>query len=137
MIGISLREVETVEELPAEYSLPAASTGYAYLSIQLTVTRIEGVHLVNVLGFGEERPVLHDSDGQSYTLGFGTFRGVKFQDPTNITSPSELVEGAEGILVFEIPKDQEPADLNLVYTYQETWDDSSPEQRGEMTVRLD
>jgi hypothetical protein len=137
VIGISVTEVETVQALPAEYNVPDASAGHAYVSVHLMVSRIEGVHLVNLLGFGEERPVLHDGDGQSYTLDLGTFKGVKFQDPGDITSPSELVEGAEGLLVFEVPEDRAPADLDLVYSYRESWEDDAPARRGEMTVPLE
>jgi len=62
---------------------------------------------------------------------------VRFKDTHDIRSPAELIEGAEGVLVFEIPEGREPASLDLIYTYQVSWDEDFPEQRGEMTVTLE
>jgi hypothetical protein len=136
-IAVSVAKVEATRDLPAEYNLPALSGDSTYASVTLIVTRIEGVHLTNLLGYGQESSRLFDRQGQSYDLVYGTFRGLSYSDPTDIRSPSELVVGAEGILIYEIPQDRQPAVLGLVYTFRESWDDGDPEIRGEMAVALE
>jgi hypothetical protein len=136
-IGLSVTKVENSKDLAAEYDLPDPGEGYTYLSVHLTVNRIEEVHLSTILGFGEENPVLHDSEGQSYTLFFGKIVGIRFKDLHDITSLTEMVEGAEGVLVFKIPEGQVPASLDLIYSYRETWEEDSPKLRGELTIFLE
>lgn len=135
-IAVSVAGVEITRDLPAEYGLPSASAGTTYASVMLIVTRIEGVHLTSLLGFGDAEPALHDGDGQAYDMVYGTFRGIQYSDPTDIRSPYEVVEGAEAIYVYQIPEDRQPATLHLVYSYRETWDEGSPEMPGEMPIEF-
>lgn len=133
-LGISVSEIEFTKTLPDEYKLPNAGDRDTYVSIHIAVTRIVGTHITNLVGFEKEKSILHDDKGQNYTLVYGTFKGIRFSDPTNITSSYEFIKGAEGVLVFEIPEDQKPATLDLIYTYQESLDDDSAKKRGEITI---
>ncbi|WKZ38972.1 MAG: hypothetical protein QY328_11960 [Anaerolineales bacterium] len=133
-LGISVSKIEFTKTLPDEYDLPNAGDRDTYVSIHIAVTRIVGTHITNLVGFEKEKSILHDDKGQNYTLVYGTFKGIRFSDPTNITSSYEFIKGAEGVLVFEIPEDQKPATLDLIYTYQESLDDDSAKKRGEITI---
>jgi hypothetical protein len=133
-LGISVSNIEFKKSLPSEYDLPNAGDNNIYVSIQLKVTRIVGVHITNLFGYEKEKSTLYDDGGQSHSVVYGTFRGVRYSDPSNIRSSYEFVEGAEGVLVFEIPEDRKPATLDLIYTYQESLDDNSAKKRGEMTI---
>jgi hypothetical protein len=133
-LGISVSKIELTKNLPSEYDLPNADNNNIYVTIHLKVTRVVGVHITNLFGYEKERSKLHDTGGQSYALVHGTFRGVRFSDPSNITSSYEFVKGAEGVLVYKIPEDREPASLHLIYTYQESLDDNSPKNQGQMTI---
>lgn len=132
-ITVNLDEVEKTDIPPEDIDMDPASEGHTYIVVQLTITRIESVHLVNALGFGQERPVLGDASGQEYRASFGQFKGVRFSDPTDITSSAEFVEGAEGILIFETPLESEPENLTFIYAYQENLDEGTP-IRGEILI---
>ena len=134
-IGLSLDAVEETRTLPAEYEIADASEGHAYFVIYLSVTRVEGVHLVDAMGYERERPVVHGADGQSYEIAFIQFKGIKFADLTNLTGSAEFVPGAEGILAFEIPEGTEITELVFVYAYKESLGDKSP-IRSEMVIVL-
>jgi hypothetical protein len=132
-ITINLDEVEKTDVLPDDIEIPPASEDHTYTVFHLTVTRIESVHLVNALGYGGERSILRDTSGQEYSVSFGQFKGVRFSDPTNLTSSQELIEGAQGILVFETPLESEPENLEFIYSYQESLDEESS-IRGEILI---
>ena len=134
-IGLSLDAVEETRTLPAEYEIADASEGHTYLSIYVSVTRVEGVHLVNAMGYEREGPIVHGADGQSYEIAFIQFKGIKFADLTNLTGSAEFVPGAEGILAFEIPEGTEITELVFVYAYKESLGDKSP-IRSEMVIVL-
>jgi hypothetical protein len=133
-IGISVIKVEATRDVSDDYGLPNASEDNVYVSIHLNINRIEGVHLTDIYGYEKEESILYDDEGQSYTSVFGKFTGISFKDPNNITGSYEFIEGAEGVLIYEIPEDREPAILDLIYTYQESLDDDSSKKRGEMTI---
>jgi hypothetical protein len=135
-IGISVAEVEIARDLPDDYGLPTSSNDAMYASIHLTVTQIEQVHITELGGYEKENSILYDDEGQSYDLVYSTFSGIRFLNPNDIRSPYEFIEGANGVLIYEIPEDREPATLDLIYTYQENWDDDSSKKRGEMTIAL-
>ena len=135
-ISVLMVSVETTIEPIADYELPAAGSGNKYLVFRLTVPRIADIHLVDIMGFDEEKPTLQLADDQIYDVIFGRFTGVQFTDPTDIRSPIEFVEGSEGVLIFEIPENGTPTSLRLPYSYQQTWEDESP-TRGEITITLE
>ncbi|MCJ7568552.1 MAG: hypothetical protein MUO58_13525 [Anaerolineales bacterium] len=134
-IGLSLDAIEETRTLPAEYEIADASEGHTYLSIYLSVTRVEGVHLVYALGYEREKSVIHGANGQTYESAFGHFKGVKFADLTNLLGSAEFVPGAEGIFAFEIPEGTEITELVFIYSYKESLDDKDP-IRGEMIIVL-
>ena len=68
---------------------------------------------------------------------FATVTGLRFTDPNSISSPSELLEGSSGILIFEVPEGSQIKELSLVYSHRASWEDDSPPQRGEMSLALD
>ena len=135
-ISIMMVSVETTIEPIADYELPAAGGGNKYIVFRLTIPRIVDIHLVNILGFHEESATLQLADDQIYDLIFGRFIGVLPTDLTDIRSPSEFVEGSEGVLIFEIPENGTPVSLRLPYSYQQTWEDESP-TRGEIAITLE
>jgi len=134
-IGVSLDAIEETRALPAEYEIADAREGYTYLSIYLSVTRVEGVHVVNAMGHERERPVVHGANGQSYKAAFARFTGMRVADLTNLVGSAEYVEGAEGILGFEIPQGTEITELVFLYSYKFSLDDDAP-IRGEMIINL-
>lgn len=133
-LGISVPKIEFTKNLPDEYNLPNAGDHNTYVSIHVTVTRIAGTHITDLFGFEREKSMLYDDKGQSYTLVRGTFQGVRFKDPSNITSSYEFIEGAEGVLIFEIPEDRKPDNLQMIYTYQDNMDDDAAKNQGQMTI---
>jgi hypothetical protein len=133
-LGISVSNIEFKKSQPSEYNLQNAGDNNIYVNIHLKVTRIVGVHITNLAAYEKEKSTLYDDEGQSYTIVHGTFRGVRFSDPSNITSSYEFVEGAEGVLIFEIPEDRKPDNLQMVYTYQNSMDDNATKNQGQMTI---
>jgi hypothetical protein len=93
-----------------------------------------GVHITNLVAYEKEKSTLYDDVGESYTVVHGTFRGVRFSDPSNITSSYEFIEGAEGVLIFETPEGRKPDSLQMVYTYQNSMDDNATKDQGQMTI---
>ena len=138
-IEMTLDEVERANVLPLDISppgnVPTPAEGHDYVCVYLTIARIENVHVVNPLGHGDQKSTLRDAESHRYEVAFGQVRGIEFLDPHDITGPSEVVEGATGILVFEIPKHQKPANLTFVYSFQETWEEISP-KRGQIDISL-
>jgi hypothetical protein len=133
-LGISVPNIEFKKSLPSEYDLPNAGDNNIYVSIHLKVTRIVGVHITNLFGYEKEKSTLYDDGGQSHSVVHGTFRGVRFSDPSNIRSSYEFIEGAEGVLIFEIPEDRKPKNLQMIYTYQDSMDDDATKNQGQMTI---
>ena len=129
-VGISVTKVDIPGDLPEENGLPDAEAGFTYVSIYLTVTKIEGVHLLNIPFYEKEEPYLLDDEGQSYPPKFSKIVGVKFKDLKDLRSDYEIIEGAQLYLVFGIIEGRIPVKLNLLYGYQYTWDDSLPQNRG-------
>jgi hypothetical protein len=133
-LGVSLSKIDLTKNLPSEYNQPTAGDNDIYVSIHLKVTRIVGVHITDLIEYEKERSTLYDDGGQSHTFVYGTFRGVRFSDPSNIRSSFEFIKGSEGVLVYKIPEDRKPASLLLIYTYQESLADNSPKNQGQMTI---
>jgi len=135
-VGVSVSKVEIPGDLPEEFGLPDVKEGHNYVSISIIVTKIEGVHLLNIFGFEHEEPILHDNAGQTYTPRYSHLEGIELKDITNLTGSYEVIEGAKVYFVFEIIEGMEPEILDLIYSYQDTWDDNLPQIRGEITIKL-
>jgi len=109
--------------------------GCDFVWIYLTISRIEGVLMVDALGYGEEGSVLLDAQGGEYEPFTSSVQGIEFKDPTLLTSEYEAVEGATAFLAFEVPAQEELSKLTFVYSFQETWEDESAE-RGQIDIVL-
>ena len=136
LVGIAVLDTGTRSAAPPDLDLPPARPGHAYLSVHLAVLSIESVHLTNLLGYQDAKPFGEDATGIAYELAAGNVSGIRFTDPSDISSPSEVVAGAESVLVFEVPADSPIARMVLIYSYRQTWDDASV-QRGEIELLLD
>jgi hypothetical protein len=143
-IRIILNEVEKADVIPPDIEdlistsgeeVPTLGEGQDYVCVNLTIASIEDVHVVNSLGYGDERSTLYDAEGHGYALAYGTVRGIIFTDPHDITSPSEVAEGATAILIFKVPKHEKPTKLTFVYSFKETWEEKS-EKRGQIDIIL-
>ena len=141
-VTIILDKVERADVLPPDIvealsagKSPTPIEGCDFVCVYLTIARIENVHMVNPLGYGDERPALLDAEGHQYKLEDGQVRGIKYLDPHDIRSPCEAVEGATGFLVFEVPKHERPAKLSFVYSFKETWEEESA-KRGQIDIIL-
>jgi hypothetical protein len=141
-ITVRLENVEITNDLPAEieiaenFEILAPDDGYTHVFVQLNIVQIEGVHLTNVVGYGDVISKLIDTTGQEYEFSSWSFRGVKLTDPTDVNSASEFIEGAEGFLVFEVPSNVEPSSLVLIYSYKESMDEESP-TKSEINILIE
>jgi parallel beta-helix repeat protein len=129
---------DIAEELSAGYpprKIPTPTGGCNFVCFYLTIAQIENVHLVNPLGYRDERTVLLDVQGHEYESVSAAVRGIRFLDPHDITGPKEVVEGATGFLVFEVPKHCIPARLSFVYSFKETWEEKYA-KRGQIDIYL-
>lgn len=107
--------------------------GNDFLVVYATITRIKGVHVVDLGARGDERSTLQDNKGNTYKLHSWHARGVSFAGGS-LTGPSEFVEGTKMSVIFEISKDATPAHLRFVYYYKKDW--GGDLQRGIIEVRL-
>lgn len=133
----SVMPADIVEDLSTttHYQPPAPATGHDFFCIYLTVTRIENVHMIDAFGYGEEETALLSTTGQTYKSIAANLKGITFTDPHDITSPSEITEGATAFWVFEVPEDEDPARFELIYTYKTDIEEET-ENRGEISIVL-
>jgi len=127
--------VESLTTGRPSYEAPSPDAGCDFVCIYLTISRIEGVLMVDPLGYGEEGSVLLDAQGGEYEPATFSVQGIEFKDPTSLTSDYEVVEGATAFMVFEVPVQEELSELALVYSFQETWEDESA-KRGQIDIVL-
>jgi len=127
--------VESLSTGRPSYEAPPPDAGCDFVCIYLTISRIEGVLMVDPLGYGEEGSVLLDAQGGEYEPATFSVQGIEFKDLTHLTGDYEVVEGATAFLVFEVPVQEEPSELALVYSFQETWEDESA-KRGQIDIVL-
>lgn len=145
-IGITLDKVKRANVLPPDIveerssSSPRKSRtpteGHDYVCVYLTIARIENVHLVNPVGFGEEKSILLDAESHKYELVDCLVEPVILIDPEHFaTSDFEVEQGATGIIVFEVPKHEKPVELRLVYSFKATWEEKT-EKKGQINISL-
>jgi len=91
--------------------------------------------MVGPLGYEEEKTVLLDAEDHEYDPAPAMIRGIKYTDPTDIRSPYEAVEGADGFFVFEVPINEELSKLVFIYSFKETWEEESA-KRGRVDIIL-
>ena len=104
---------------------PSPLGGYDDYTIYLTVTRIEGGHMFELVKNMMDRTVLLDANGQEISCHDqkAEFQGINFRDPHDIRSEKEFIEGTTGILTFQIPSQSDPFTLQFAYFFGESWDD--------------
>jgi hypothetical protein len=112
-----------MQELPEDFEKPPAEQGKEYVVFYLTVTEIKDVHITDMLGSAKNRPTLFVESGKEYPAYTGRVTGVKFSDPTDIRSPSELEEGAQCVYVFLAPEGIQPIRLELTYSFKQDIED--------------
>ena len=134
-VTIVFEQTERMQELPEDFEGPPAGAGKEYLVLYMTVKEIRDVHITNMLGSKDNRPTIKVISGEEYSTVTGRVTGVKFSDPTNITGPSELVEGAECTLVFEVPTGVQLSLLRMSYAYKLNVDDNES-QSVEIEIAL-
>jgi len=137
-IGIKLDKIEKADTYPSEWKVPgqrypSPREDYVYLVVYFKIELIRDIHVVSFGGRNEEKSVLHNGNGKQYGLFTWNAKGWEFLDPGSLSSPSELVKGATGIMIFEIPAQENPAELSFVYYFKETWDDEQ-RQKGELNI---
>jgi hypothetical protein len=133
----SVMPADIVEDLSTttHYQPPAPAAGHDFFCVYLTVTRIENVHMIDAFGYGEEETALLSAAGQAYKSIATNLKGIAFTDPHDITSPSEITEGATAFWVFEVPENEDPARFELIYTYKTDIEEET-ENRGEINIIL-
>jgi hypothetical protein len=118
--------------------VPIPAEGKNFVCLRLTTTHIENVHVTDPLGFGDEYAALFDAKGNTYKPKFGQ-ADVKLlcADFFGKTSESmaEVVEGAQGFLVFEFPKNERPTKVEFVYSFKVTWEEKTV-KRGQIDIIL-
>ena len=79
--------------------------------------------------------ILHSANGEEYKLATWNSKGWKYQDPSNIRSPSELVRGAKGIMLFVFPTQEQFTQLSFLYYFKETWEDKH-KRAGKINIMI-
>lgn len=128
-LGVILDKVERTDAYPSEWRTPGyrylpPKDGHDYIVVHFTFEKIRNVHVVSLGGKEDEKSFLFNIQGRKYKLSTWNTKGWKYLYPDKLTSPAELIKGATGILIFEIPKNAQPAELSFIYYFKETWDDT-------------
>ena len=143
-IGIIVNKVEKAVVLSPEITeelglflkeMPKPAKGNDLVCIQLTIVKITNVHVISLGGRDDEKSFLTDDEGHKYRLNFCGVKGVEFLDPSDIRSPSEFIEGSRCILLFEMPKRKEPANLTFLYYFKEAWEDALS-KKGQIDIKI-
>ncbi len=82
------------------------------------------MHVVDLIEKNDETTKMYDKTGNEYSFGAAMATGIQYSDPNNFTSNSEYVVGARILLVFDMPKQENPRNLSVVYLFKETWEAS-------------
>ena len=139
-IGVILEKIERTVEYPAEWRVAGnlyfpPKKGHDYVVVYFTIEIIKNIHIVSFGGRGDEVSILHSANGEEYKLATWNSKGWKYQDPSNIRSPSELVRGAEGIMLFVFPKQEQFTQLSFLYYFKETWEDKH-KRAGKINIMI-
>ena len=140
-VTIVLDRLQRADNLPSDITeelddIPTPVAGSEFVCIYITIARIENIHMVNPLGYEEEEAVLFDAQGHEYKPKWAKVTGIRLVDPSDFAnSPYEVVEGATGFLVFEVPKDEKLSKLEFVYSFKVTWEKESA-KRSQIDLML-
>ena len=139
-VTIVLDRLERTDTVPSDIAeeldnIPTPVAGSEFVCIYFTIARIENIHMVDPLGYEEEGAVLFDAQGHEYKPKWAKVTGIRLVDPSDLTGPCEVVEGATGFVVFEAPKAEKPSKLEFVYSFKVTWEEESA-KRGQIDLML-
>ncbi len=143
-IGIIVNKVEQAvvlsPEITEELSLflkemPKPAKGNDLVCIQLTIVKITNVHVISLGRRGYEKSFLTDAEGHKYRLNFWGVKGVEFLDLSHLTGSYKFIEGSRCILLFEMPKRKEPANLTFLYNFKESWEDALS-KKGQIDIKI-
>lgn len=129
-VTVKVNKLERSHRIPADVAneldnVPTLEENNDFILAYITITRIEGVHMVDPLGFENKEPILVDSRNNEYELVAASIKGIELVDPQDFeNSPYEVVEGATGFLIFKIPKVEEASKINYIYSFKVTWEEN-------------
>jgi hypothetical protein len=142
-IGVLIDKTEKVTEYPAEwkqggflYSVPDKE--HAYFVVHYTIESIKNIHLIDC---GRDfkkgiSPVLRSANGKEYEPMECALRGFSEKDQNSTVYHPEVVQGAKGMMLFVLPKNERPTKLSFVYFFKNTWEDKG-EQVGKIDIIID
>ena len=119
-IEFALDNVERTKVWPAELEDGGTPKEvYDFIVVDVTIVRITDGH-VN----GSRGSAIVGYDEVKYQALSGTWWGVEFKDLHDPEAGYEIVEGATGKFVFELPEEVQPVKLELAYLFFESWTES-------------
>jgi cytoskeletal protein RodZ len=141
-ISIDLNKVEKTNTIPSNVASfmsgiaapPDLKPNMDYVFVNLTVSRITNVHLLGISGFGNQSTNLISDAGNSYNCSISVTKGIQYSNPNDFHSPSEIAVGAKNLIIFEMPKQEIPKTLSLIYTFKDTWEGA--EKEGQLIIGL-
>lgn len=126
-IEFALDNVDRTKVWPAELRdgrIP--KEGHDFVLVDVIIIRIADGHVDIRKG-----STLIDNNGAEYNPVDWQWKLVKFYDPTNVNSETELVEGSKGTLLFELPENVEPVKVRLAYLFFKSWSKSGQHESEE------
>lgn len=140
-IEIRIDKIDRADLYPADLRAPGykyrpPEAGKNFVVVYMTITHIRNIHVVGLGGRGDTKSSLRDTEGDEYASYSWNVKGFKYLDPHDIRSPSELIQGATIVLLFEIPTNKKPATLTFVYYFKETWEQQS-KGMGKIDIKID
>lgn len=140
-ITIKVDSVIITDEWPSEMRQagaqnPTPKEGFDYVIVYFTLETINNIHVIGFGGRDDEVSIMHDTKGEQFDLYTWTTKGVRFLDPdAGLSSPSELVEDAKSIMMFEFPEKKQPSELSLFYYFKESWEEKN-NQTGIINIKI-
>lgn len=137
-----LDRVGRSSDWPSEVELSGPSTerpeppapGNEFLFAIVTVAEAGQGHITSPIG--EDSAVLLP-EGPDQDQKYFSVAGVTLRNPMGpLTGPSEIKEGAQFEIVFELPEDRDPDAIRLHYAYFEGWDNGEQEGVEPRTVDI-
>lgn len=95
-------------------------TGYGFVIVYVTIASITDGHLT----IGKSDSTIIDGNGVEYDDVALFWKLVKFQDPTDVNSSYELIEGSQATLIFELPENAIAVKVKLNYLFFSSWSQS-------------
>ena len=135
-IELTLNKMERTDTVPPEFITPPhlralpPEAGHDFVVIKLTVTHIEGRHVL--YGNPINSSLLFDDKGDNYSH---VLRGVTEEGLKHYEDITEVDEGSEWIFIFKMPKDREPVLLRFFYNFTESWEKVSIKE-GQIEIDL-